>query len=109
MTTANTGRAAGALVDAADTAGSKLAGPLPRPNEPPIPTKAKNQNIRVLPAVLDAARKDGEEMLQDLRTSLGGLTKTEAEQRARTMGPNEVAQERKQGWPVRVLKIIATR
>jgi len=28
------------------------------------------------------------------------------EERARTTGPNEVAQERKQGWPVRVLKII---
>jgi len=34
------------------------------------------------------------------------LTQTEAEVRARTTGPNEVAQERKQGWPIRVLKII---
>jgi len=106
MTTPNTDSAAGALVDAPETAGSELAGPPARPNEPPIPTKTKNQNIRVSPAVLDAARKDGEELLRDLRTSLGGLTQTEAEQRARTTGPNEVAQERKQGWPVRVLKII---
>jgi Mg2+-importing ATPase len=106
MTTPNTDSAAGALIDAPETAGSTLAGPPPRPNEPPITTKAKNQNIRVSPAVLDAARKDGEELLRDLRTSLGGLTQTEAEQRARTTGPNEVAQERKQGWPVRVLKII---
>ena len=106
MTTPNTDRTTGALVDAADTVGSKPAGPPACPNEPPIPTKTKNQNIRVSPAVLDAARKDGEELLRDLRTSLGGLTQTEAEQRARTAGPNEVAQERKQGWSVRVLKIV---
>ena len=37
---------------------------------------------------------------------MGGLTQAEAEERARTTGPNEVAQERKQGWPVRLLKII---
>src|SRR5260370_775251 len=42
----------------------------------------------------------------DLRTALGGLTQAEAEERARTAGANEIAQERKQGWPVRVLKII---
>ena len=35
-----------------------------------------------------------------------GLTQTEAEDRARTTGPNEVAQERQQGWLVRLLKII---
>src|ERR1700692_1311263 len=68
--------------------------------------KAKNQNIHVSPAVLDAALKDGEELLQSLRTTAQGLTQTEAEERARTTGPNEVAQERRQGWPVRLLKII---
>ena len=56
--------------------------------------------------MLDAATKDGDELLRALRTSLGGLTQTEAEARARTTGPNEVAQERPQGWPVRLLKII---
>jgi P-type Mg2+ transporter len=75
-------------------------------NEPPVPVKTRNQNIRVSPAVLDAARKDGGELLRDLRTSPAGLTQAEAEERTRTTGPNEVAQERKQGWPVRVLKII---
>ena len=35
-----------------------------------------------------------------------GLTQTEAEERARTTGPNEVAQERRQGWFIRLLKII---
>lgn len=84
------------------------AAPLPaRPNgQPPIPSKNKSQNIRVSPAVLDAARKGGEEVLRDLHTSLDGLSEAEAEERGRTAGPNEVAQERKQGWLVRVLKIV---
>ena len=41
-----------------------------------------------------------------MRTTPAGLTQTEAEERARTTGPNEVAQERRQGWPIRLLKII---
>jgi Mg2+-importing ATPase len=106
MTTPNAESTGGVLVDDAGTAGSKLAGPPAHPNGPPIPTKAKSQNIRVSPEVLDAARKNGEELLRDLRTSLAGLTQVEAEERARKTGPNEVAQERKQGWLVRVLKII---
>jgi hypothetical protein len=85
----------GALVEDAGTAGSKLAEPPAHSNEQPIPTKTKNQDVRVSPAVLDAARKDGEELLRDSGTSLSGLTKAEAEERARTVGPNEVAQERK--------------
>jgi P-type Mg2+ transporter len=66
----------------------------------------KHQNIRVAPAVLDAARKDGAALLSDLRTSLAGLTQSEVEERARASGPNEIAQERKQGWPGRLLKIV---
>ena len=77
-----------------------------RPDHPPASKKPKSQNIRVSPAVLDAALKDGEALLQSLRTSPGGLTQAEAEERARTTGPNEVAQERRQGWFVRLLKII---
>ncbi len=95
-----------ALVNAAETASPSLAGPPARPDEPAIPAKSKNHNIRISPAVLDAAGKDGEELLQSLRTNPGGLTQTEAEERARTAGPDEVAQERRQGWPVRLLKII---
>ena len=99
MTTPDADRTGHALVNAGGTVGSNLAGA-------PTPTKAKNQSIRVSPAVLDAARNDGEELLRNLRTTPGGLTQTEAEARARTTGPNEVAQERRQGWPVRLLKII---
>jgi Mg2+-importing ATPase len=71
-----------------------------------IPAKAKNQNIRVSPAVLEAAGKDGDELLRSLRTTAAGLTQADAEERTRTSGLNEVAQERPQGWPIRLLKII---
>jgi hypothetical protein len=106
MTKPDADKPAEALVAAAGIAGSKPAEPPVRPTKPPSPTNARTENIHVSPAVLEAARKDGEELLRDLRTSLGGLTQAEAEERARTTGPNEVAQERKEGWPVRLLKII---
>jgi Mg2+-importing ATPase len=105
MTTPNADNATGALAAAA-ASDSKLAPPSPSPNERPILTKTKSQNIRVSPAVLDAAQKDGEELLRNLRTSDNGLTQADAEERARSTGPNEIAQERKQGGIVRVLKII---
>ncbi len=74
--------------------------------EPPIHPKAKHENIRVSPAVLDAARKDGDELLESLRTTAKGLTQAEAEERARISGPNEVAQEHRQSWLVRLLIIL---
>ena len=75
------------------------------PSRPPGPAKSKAESIHVSPAVLDAARKDSEGLLRDLRSSPRGLTQAEAVQRARTTGPNEVAQERKQGWPIRAPQI----
>jgi Mg2+-importing ATPase len=75
-------------------------------NEPRIAAHAKNRNIRVSAAVLEAARKEGEALLHDLGSSPVGLSQAEAEERARTTGPNEIAQESKQGWPIRVLKIV---
>jgi Mg2+-importing ATPase len=97
---------AGTSLSNAERAGPNPAGPPSPPSPVPIPTKGKNQHIQVSPAVLTAARKDNEELLRDLRTSLNGLTQTEAEERVRTTGPNEVAQQRKQGWLIRALKII---
>ena len=72
----------------------------------PIPAKAKNRTIRVASAVLDAAHKDEEALLRALQSSLAGLTQTQAEERARAAGPNEIAQERKRGWVLRILDII---
>jgi P-type Mg2+ transporter len=56
--------------------------------------------------VLEAARKDGEDLLQSLRTTSAGLTQAEARKRAAGVGPNEVAQEKPQGWFIRLLKIV---
>ncbi|MES1256996.1 MAG: cation-transporting P-type ATPase, partial [Acidobacteriota bacterium] len=76
------------------------------PEAPSAATRAKNHNIRVAAEVLEAARKDGEEVLRSLRTTSRGLTQTDAEARLRAAGPNEVGQERRQGWPARLLKIV---
>ena len=56
--------------------------------------------------MLDAAAKDGDALLQSLHTTPEGLTQAEAEVRARTAGPNEVAQERQRGWFISLLIII---
>jgi Mg2+-importing ATPase len=101
----NSSSSRGAIAGAA-LSGSALAGPPARLKEPLVPAKTKAQKIRVSPEVLAAARKDGETLLRDLRSSLAGLTEAQAEERARATGPNEIAQERKSGWPIRVLKII---
>jgi len=92
-------------LNGSETLSSEPAGPTSSPIHPPITAKKEKQEIHVSPAVLDAARKDSEALLRDLRTSLCGLTEVEAEERTRTTGPNVVAQEQKQGWPVRLLKI----
>src|SRR5450755_4753840 len=97
---------AGATADHAGMAAHKLSVPPTLPIEASAATKTKNQHIHVSREVVDAAGKDRDELLRDLRTSLTGLTESDADERARTSGPNEVAQERKQGWAVRILKII---
>src|SRR5579859_6558260 len=78
----------------------------PPPDKCPSAAKAKDHNIRVSPAVLDAAGKDGDELLGSLRTTSAGLTQVEAEDRARKTGPNVVAQERRHGWFLRLLIIL---
>ena len=79
---------------------------LPPPSASPIPVKAKDNNIHVSPAVLDAAVKDGDDLLRSLHTAPAGLTEADAEARARTSGPNEVAQQRPRGWFIRLLIIL---
>jgi Mg2+-importing ATPase len=106
MTTPDSDHATAALADVA--AATPSPAPAPPPAHPTLPwfrPQAKKQAIHVSPAVLEAARKDGDQLLQDLHTSPGGLTEADAEERASTAGPNEVAQERKQGWFLRLLKM----
>ena len=81
----------------------------PLPPEPPQATlvaTAKSQNIQVSAAVLDAARRGGDDLLGSLRTKASGLTQAEAEQRIRAIGPNEIAREKQRGWPIRLLLVI---
>jgi P-type Mg2+ transporter len=82
------------------------AGTLPNHAGASGSAKAHHQAIRVSPAVLDAARKEGEALLRDLGTSLAGLSETEAQERGRATGPNEIAQERRQSALTRILRII---
>jgi len=82
------------------------AGTSAPPDKSSLVAKAKNHNIRVSPAVLDAAGKDSEALLQSLHTASEGLTQAEAEARARIVGPNEVAQEHRRGWFMRLLIIL---
>src|ERR1035437_9475138 len=85
-------------------AGSAATPPLAEAS--PIAARAKEHHIRVSPDVLDAAAKDGDELLRFLHSGLDGLTQSEAESRARTSGPNEVAQEHRRGGFIRLLIIM---
>jgi hypothetical protein len=55
------------------------AATLPAPDEPQIPAKAKQHNIRVSPAVPEAAGKDGDGLLRSLQTTSVALTQSETE------------------------------
>jgi P-type Mg2+ transporter len=99
-----TAEASGAKVGTLDSSSSEP--PPTRLHEPPAQTSTKSHTIRVSPAVLDAAAKNVDDLLRSLRTNPAGLTQKEAEARARTTGPNEVAQERHEGWFLRLLKMI---
>jgi Mg2+-importing ATPase len=105
MTAPDANSTAETLVKAPGASATGIPGPPARPEEQPILPKVKSQNIHVSQAVVEAAQKDGEDLLKSLRTVAAGLTQTEAEDRARTTGPNEVAQEHRQVWPIRLLKI----
>lgn len=98
--------ASGGAVGGAALSGSTLQEPSICLKDPLISAKEKSQKIRVSAEVLDAARMDGEALLANLRTSLAGLTEAQAEDQLSAIGPNEIAQERKHGWIVRILKII---
>lgn len=80
-----------ALADGAHVPSAVAVGLPIRPVRPLIPKRLKSKNIQVSPAVLEAAQKEIEDLVRDLRTSRGGLTNAEAEERARVTGLNEVA------------------
>ncbi|HEY4364610.1 MAG TPA: magnesium-translocating P-type ATPase [Bryobacteraceae bacterium] len=67
---------------------------------------SKHPKIRVAGAVLDAARSDEATLLRALQTAPAGLTQVEASRRVREVGLNEVAQEKAEGWFLRLLRIL---
>ena len=104
------------MPDAKRIASADRTDPVSTEVEPPHPAAApatskssKGKNIQVSPAVVEATRMTGDELLLKLQTVPGGLTQVEAEERARTVGPNEVAQEKPQAWPIRLPKILRNR
>ena len=94
-----------ASADRTNSVAIEVESPHP-PAEPSTSKSSKGKNIQVSPAVVEAARMTGDELLLKLQTVPGGMTQIEAEERARTVGPNEVAQEKPQTRPIRLLKII---
>jgi len=69
---------------------------------PPTPTKKQANAIRVSPLLIEASRKSADEVFALLNTSTAGLTQSDAEERLATNGPNEVAREKRHGWPSRL-------
>ena len=106
MTAPDTNPATEESTEKGSTAGVGPAGTPALPDKSSTVAKVQNHNIRISSAVLDAAEKNGDALLQALHTTPEGLTQAEAEQRARTSGPNEVAQERQRGWFIRLLIIL---
>src|SRR5260370_17107903 len=67
----------------------------------------KAAGIGVSPLLLEAARREPDEVCKTLETTPAGLTQTEAEERLVRHGLNVVAQEKEHGWVWRLM--MATR
>jgi hypothetical protein len=61
-------------------------------------TKPKAASIGVSPILTESAYLEKGDVFIKLKTSPGGLTKTEAEERLIKYGPNAVAMEKQRGW-----------
>jgi Mg2+-importing ATPase len=83
-----------------------IAKPVPDLQPSSIPAKTKVHPIQVSAAVLEAAEKDGDDLLRFMRVTSAGLTQSEAEARVRISGLNEVAQERQRSWIIGLLVIL---
>src|SRR5258708_35777343 len=66
--------------------------------------KTKGAYIGVVPFLRESAYLENSEVLDKFKTSLRGLTKTEAEKRLIKHGANAVALETQRGWLWRLFK-----
>jgi Mg2+-importing ATPase len=67
-----------------------------------MPNLKNSANQKISDAVRDAAMQETSVVLQKLNTSPSGLSETEVGARLEQYGPNEVAQEKKHGWLLRL-------
>jgi Mg2+-importing ATPase len=70
------------------------------------PPKAGSPAAKESGKLLELARMDAAGALKNLETSPAGLTADEAARRLEEFGPNEVAAEKSQGWPARLLHAV---
>src|SRR6201993_4477920 len=74
------------------------------PPDPQLRTKPKAASIGVSPILTESAYLEKGDVFTKMKTSPGGLTKTEAEERLVKQGPNAVAMEKQRGWLWRLFK-----
>jgi Mg2+-importing ATPase len=67
-----------------------------------MPNPKNSANQKNSDAVRDAAMQEATAVLQQLNTSPSGLSEAEAAARLAQYGPNEVAQEKRHGWLLRL-------
>ncbi|HUI65232.1 MAG TPA: magnesium-translocating P-type ATPase, partial [Bacteroidota bacterium] len=70
------------------------------------PTSKGAARIHVSPEVIEAAHTETVDVLRKLNTTTQGLSEGEQESRRETFGLNEVVQEVRHGWPLRLLSTL---
>jgi P-type Mg2+ transporter len=74
------------------------------PPDPQLRTKPKAASIAVSPILMESAYLEKGDVFTKMKTSPGGLTKTDAEERLIKHGPNAVALEKQRSWLWRLFK-----
>src|SRR5450830_1634104 len=77
------------------------------PNAPhPLGSLPSPEGARASAELLEKARADGDAVLKDLGSQLAGLSEAEADSRRKQVGTNEVAREKHQSAPMRLLSNV---
>jgi P-type Mg2+ transporter len=77
---------------------------LQKPPQQGVAAKPKTRSIGVSPILTELAHIEKADVFTKLKTSLDGLSRTEAESRRAQYGPNAVATEKQGGWLWRLFK-----
>jgi Mg2+-importing ATPase len=77
------------------------------PNAPhPLGSLPSPEGARASAELLEKARADGDAVLKDLGSQLAGLSEAEADSRRKQVGTNEIAREKHQSAPMRLLSNV---